>query len=146
MGCGFAGLWLVDLLFSCFVGLWFDSFWKNESKIQCLNFVKNHIHKSSKIHPKLVQNPSKIDQKRSQIDENASLERFRRQIAPRSALGRLPDERRVTFFRLFGRKCRSEGRFLGPWKIANRSKIALLSPDGRLDPPKIASGRRFGKT
>ena len=40
---------------------------------------------NSLIHPKLVRNPSKIDKKRSQIDENVSLECFRRLIAPRSA-------------------------------------------------------------
>ena len=40
-----------------------------------------------KIIPKLVQNPSEIDQKRPQIDKNTSFERFRRQIAPSSLQG-----------------------------------------------------------
>ncbi len=58
------------------------------------------MKKTSKIHLKFVQNPSKIDQKRPQIDENGSLERFRRQIAPRSAPGTVRREK-VTDFNSF---------------------------------------------
>ena len=83
------------------------------------------MRKSCKIYPKLVQNPSKIDQKRRQIDKNASLERFRRQIAPESALVRLPDILPVLAGSLFGRKCGFKGRFWDPWNIENQSKNTL---------------------
>ena len=37
------------------------------------------------------------------------------------------------------------GGFSGPWEIADRSKIVLLSIDGHFDPRKMPSGRGFGK-
>ena len=58
-----------------------------------------------------IKNLSRINQKRSQIDENASLERFRRQIAPKSAPRRLPGDDRVPFFHSWGWKCRSKRPF-----------------------------------
>ena len=92
----------------------------------------------------MVQNPPKIDQKRSRIEKNASLERFRRQIAPRSAPGRPDSYGLLDFLRFFGRKWRPKGGFRDPPKSQNGSKIALLCIDWRLDPPKMVSGRGFG--
>ena len=94
--------------------------------------------------PKLIQNPSTINQKWSQIDRNTSLERFRRQIAPRSAPRCNGPEKLLLLWSLFGRKLRSEGGFRDPPKSQNGSKIALLCIDWRLDPPKMVSGRGFG--
>ena len=68
------------------------------------NNIKNQL--------KIIPNPSKIDKKRSQVDENASLERFRRQIAPRSAPGRVRHNSGVPQNRHFG--------------ILDPSKIAIL--------------------
>ena len=94
---------------------------------------------------KSLENRYKIDEKRSQIEKNASLEFFRRQIAPRSALGRSPSFGVVDFGSLFGRKCRFKGRFGDPWNIENLSKNALLEARQAVGPPKMASGRRIGK-
>ena len=72
---------------------------------------------------KIVQNPSKIflksTKKRPQIDENASLERFRRQIAPRSAPGRSPGFGVLGFWDLFGRKLCSKEPFWDPAGFQN---------------------------
>ena len=103
--------------------------------------MKNNIKNQSKT----IQNQSKIDKKRPKIDENATLERFRCQIVPRSAPGRSTPERVLPPLRLFGRKCRSKGPFWDPWKIENRSKIILVSIDGHFDLRKIMSGSEFGK-
>ena len=77
-----------------FVGLsffGFESFEKEKSSLNAIIHSKTILKingQSLKIHSKLVQNPSKMCKRRSQIDENASLQRFRHQIAPRSAPGR----------------------------------------------------------
>ena len=86
--------------------------------------MKNNIKNQSKI----IQNPSKIDQTRPQIDENASLERFRRQIVPRSAPGAVRREKVTHFDSNFSRTCRSKGRFWDLWKVENRSKIVSQLP------------------
>ena len=115
---------------------------------RCLNSDTNHIQNMRKIieNPsKLIENPSKINPKRPQIQKNPFLEWFRRQIAPRSALGRSWSFGGLPFFRLFGRKCRLKGRFSDLLKIENRSQNALSRIDGHLDPLKMASGRVFGK-
>ena len=60
---------------------------------------------------KFIENPSKINQKRSQIEKNTSLERFRRQIAPRSARGGRPALGGPPLWRPFGRKMDFQGSF-----------------------------------
>ena len=69
--------------------------------------------KSCKNNPNLVQNPSKTDQKRSQINTNASLERFRRQIAHRSAPGRSPPGLTSTTWSPFWLKMVRRGSIFG---------------------------------
>ena len=80
------------------------------------------------------------------IDENVSLERFRRQFACRSVPGAVPHESRKLKSRLFGRKLCSKGRFWDPWKIEKRSKIILVSIDGHFDLRKMPFGRGSEKT
>ena len=96
-------------------------------------------------HEKSIQNRSKIHGKSIKIDSWVVLGRFRRQIAPRLVPGRSPSFDGAAFWRLFGRKCRSKDPFLNRWETEHRSKIALVRVDGRLDLPKMASGRGFGK-
>ena len=150
MDCGFARLLFVELLCfmaSCVHGL--TVFEKKSGKWKCMDSDKTcpeYIEKSSRILPKLVQNPSKIEQKRSQIDQNGSLDRFRRQIAPRSAQGTTKPEGAIDCGSFFGQKGRPKGRFRDPLKIENRSKNAFSRLDGHLDPPKMLFGRGFGKT
>ena len=72
--------------------------------------MNNHC----KIHPKLVQNPSKINKNGTRIDENTLLGGFRRQIAPTLAPGRSIWDGSVTFGSLFGRKWCSKGQFWTP--------------------------------
>ena len=69
--------------------------------------------KSCKNKLNLVQNPSKTDQKRSQINTNASLERFRRQIAHRSAPGRSPPGLTSTTWSPFWLKMVRRGSIFG---------------------------------
>merc|ERR1712232_1224707 len=78
---------------------------------------------------KMIQIPSKISQKRSQIDENASLERFRCQFAPRSASRSDLAFGAVTCWSPFGRKWCSKGPFWSPAGTQNPSKIAFLGLD-----------------
>ena len=92
----------------------------------------------------MVQNPPKFFPKRPRIDENGSLDRFRRQVAPRSAPGSAPPYGGLDIFRFFGRKWSPKGGFRDPPKSQNGLKIALLCIDWRLDPPKMVSGRGFG--
>ena len=87
----------------------------------------------------------KSTRKRSQIDENASLERFRRQIAPRSASRAVLDESRKPKSQFFAQNVAPRVGFGTPEKIEYRSNIALLSIGWRLDPLKMVSGRGFGK-
>ena len=94
---------------------------------------------------KFIRNPSQIDQKTAQIDENTSLERFRHQIAPRSAPGRSGQSGVLHFLRFFEILFGFMGPFSAPWEIADRSKIVLLSIDGHFDPRKMPSGSGFGK-
>ena len=58
---------------------------------------------------KFIENPSKINPKRSQIQKNTSLDRFRHQIAPRSAPGR-----GTWFLDPFWPKMAFQGAILGP--------------------------------
>ena len=127
MVCGIVELWFADLLFFCwFVGLFiacahsagpkFGQFCIGMVAWFCfvdlltlLVFGAPNLGKSLKNHPNLVQNPSKINQKRPQIDENESLERFRHQIAPGSVPGRSGYDLPVETRSLFGRKWRSKG-------------------------------------
>ena len=82
--------------------------------------------------------PTSIE-KRPQIDNNSSLERFRRQIAPRSARMGSPSFGVIGFWRLFGRKWCSKGSFCNPSGTQNLLKIALLALDRRRVPRKITS-------
>ena len=63
----------------------------------------------------------KSTRKRSQIDEIASLERFRRQIAPRSAPRALAWESVKIFASLFFKKMSLQGSFLEP--LENRKSV-----------------------
>ena len=96
------------------------------------------MRKSCNIYPKLIQNPSKIDKIRA-------LGRFGAFSRP----GRLQDASRTSpyyaFWSLLAETGAQKGSFLGPAWIQNGSKIAFLSIDRRLDPPKMTSGRGFGK-
>merc|ERR1712228_538932 len=93
VGCGLCrlpffncvGLRSYDLGFCCFVDFWFREFVFNVKTLMP-EFIQNRL----KNHPTLIHNPAKINQKRSQIDENASLERFRNQVEPMSASKRSP--------------------------------------------------------
>ena len=51
-----------------------------------------------------------------------------------------------SFWSLLAENGAQRGPFLGPAWIQNGSKIAFLSIDRRLDPPKMTSERRFGKS
>ena len=84
-------------------------------------------------------------QKRSQISKTIVLGCFWCQFAPRPAPGPLQDHSCVQRWRLLGRKCRSKGRFWEPQKSECMYKIELLRICWPSDPPKIASGRGFGK-
>ena len=89
MVCWFVGWWFEFWLLCRFLVLrdvW-QKCWNLNARIHSKIVLKN-CEISLTISPKLVQNPSKIDQKRSQTDEDASLERLRDQIGPRSAPGR----------------------------------------------------------
>ena len=85
-------------------------------------FLKNHERPS-----KMLPNSSKFEQKQFQIDENGSLERFRCQIAPRSAprtlqerSGTIPVYVRVPFWAHFQPKARFSklyGCFEAAWSV-----------------------------
>ena len=119
-----------------------SKFVKNDAQInayRCVNSDTNHIQ----IMWKIINNPSifvgflpQIDQQLFQIEKNASLDRFRRQIAPRSAPGRSFSQGVPRRWRLFGRKGGDKGRFWDLPKSQNGSKIVLLCIDRRLDLPK----------
>ena len=85
----------------------------------------------------MIPNPSKINQQTSQVEKNASMDRFRRQVAHRSAPRWQHPERVLGFSSLFGRKWSSKGPFSDPWKIENRLKNAL----SRIDAPWTQQGR-----
>ena len=118
-----------------------SKFTQTSSKI----LLKNNINNPSK----MTQTPSKIlpksIRKRPQIDENVSLERFRRQVATRSASGCCPSIKGLHHLEPFGPKMCQKGQFLGPPWIQNGSKIAPSRIGWHLDPLKMVSGRGFGK-
>ena len=102
---------------------------------------------------KIVQNPSKIllksTRKRPQIDESASLERFRRQIVLRSAPGTLRGENVWTFNEIFAEHVVPRVGFatFGKSKICqksikNRSQQAL---GPKMAPRWISSDVKFEK-
>ena len=95
---------------------------------------------------KMILIPAKIKQKRPQIDENTSRERFWRQIVTRSASGRSQLDGLLDILSLFGLKLRSKEPFWDYPGSQNALKIALLSIGRHLDPPKKLSRRGFGKT
>ena len=102
----------------------------------------------SKNHPKLVQNWSKIGPKSVKNREKCDLERFRCQVAARSALGRVARRFLLHGGRLFGRKWAATGRFWDPPEIRNGSKIALFSIDRRFLLQKCSPGavpKKHGK-
>ena len=90
--------------------------------------------------------PSKIKQKRPQIDENTSWERFRRQIVTRSAPGRSQLDGLLDLLCLFGLRLRSKEPIWDYLGSQNAFKIAQLSLGRHLDPPKMFSTRGVGKT
>ena len=112
------GVVVCGLIVLGFVGLVVWDFSKKLWRLVAWSLVKKEgvqiIENNIKHLSKIVQIPSKINQKRSQIDENASLEGFRRQIAPRSAPGTLPDESVKIYESLFGRQLHSKGPCWGP--------------------------------
>ena len=71
----------------------------------------------------MVQNLPQIDKKRPWIDEHTSLDRFRRQIVPMSALGRPTQLGGLEFYSLFDRKWRSKDQFWDPRKIKDLRKM-----------------------
>ena len=115
MDCGVAGLRFVDLMY--FLASWgcgLAFFEKKNMKYKCRNSDKNHVQNMWEIldNPsKFIGNPSKINQKRSQIEKNTSLERFRCQIAPRSAPGRSPVEKVTGFYSFLGENGVSRDHF-----------------------------------
>ena len=142
-GCG---LRICCFLASLVCGL--TVFEKKISNNGCMKSDKHHVQNLWEIFEnpsKFIEHPSKINQKRSQIEKNTSLDRFRRQIAPRSAPGPSPEFGGLGFWSLFGRKWCSKGPFGGPAGVQNPSKIALLGLDRRRVPRKMTSGRGVGK-
>ena len=105
-----------------------------EQNIDKLQVALKNIRKSFELLPKSIKN-------RSQIDENTFLDRFRRQVAIRSAPRRSLRIGGLDIWRLFGRKWCPKG----PAWIQNGSKIALASIGWHLDPPKMLSEWGFGK-
>ena len=103
------------------------------------------MRKSWKLDPIFSNFLKKFIRKWPQIDESASLERFRRQIAPRLAPGRFPEFGVVAFSWFLEILFGNMGPFSAPWEIADRSKIALLRDDWDFDPRKMPSWRGFGK-
>jgi len=84
--------------------------------------------------------------KRYRINENTTLERFRHQIAPRSAPGCFPDFGVMAFLSFFEILFGFMRAFSASREIADCSQIVLLSIDGYFDPRKMPSGRGIGKT
>ena len=95
--------------------------------------------------PNLSTTHQKSIEQRPKINETASLERFRRQIAPRSAPGRFREFGVIAFWHLFGRKWCSKGPFWSPAGTQNRLTTALLGLDRRRVPRKMISRRGVGK-
>ena len=93
-----------------------------------------------KIIPKFVQNPSKINQKRPQIVKNTSFERFRRQIAPRSAPGGSRERSSIRCGQPFGACLVENGAPRDPLKSEGAPKTSQQNQDGDLE----ASGKRPG--
>ena len=112
----------------------------NPDKKRCRNYTKYQ-----KILPQLCKIHSKSAKNCTKINENASWERFRRQIAPRSAPGRSAWEPQDFFWSLFGRKWCSNGLFRGQAGVQNQSKIDFLGLDRRRASRKMTSGRGVGK-
>lgn len=136
------------VVFSGFVGLRFDIFRKNKAKSQCLNSVKNHIRiiweiveGPSEIYPKSLQNRPKTIPNRWTCILGTFSAPNRAEVSSMEASSGKGSARKNTFWL----KLSPQGRFLDPWQIGNRSKIALLRIEGHLDPPKMASGRGFAK-
>ena len=100
---------------------------------------RNSIQNLHRILPKSIRN-------RPQIDENTFLERFRRQVATKSARGWFPQTAGVPLLAPGWSKTVLRGSILRPRGSQNSVKIALLSTGWHLDPRQIVSGRRFGKT
>ena len=103
--------------------------------------------------PKPSQNPSQIDQKSSEDQPKTTPNREKYVLGAFSAPNRAQvGPRTLTLTRptsplgAFLARNVAQGLIFGPWKIENCSKITLLGIDGRLGPPKMASGRGFGKT
>ena len=109
---------------------------------------------NSKIYAKVTKNRSRNQAKHKNEPQNDP-KWWRNEVKTRNATflrpsyaqigsGTAPPGKTLIFFRLFGRKCRSKGRFSDPPKFQNGSKIALLRQDRHLDPLKMVSGRGFG--
>ena len=149
MDCGVAGLRFVDLMY--FLASWgcgLAFFEKKNLKYKCRNSDKNHVQNMWEIleNPsKFNEHPSKIDPKRSEIEKNISLDRFRRQMAPRSAPGGFPYDGVSENGHLFDRKWRSEGAFWAPAGVQNPIKSNFLGLDRRRVPRKMMSWRGGGK-
>ena len=113
----------------------FRKWFANQNSVKILTKI---MQKSSKIHQTSGQNPSKID-------ENVSLGRFGSQVAPRSAPGRPGPLGVLAFLCFFEKPWGDFGPFRVSTKIGNRPKIVHSSLDRPSGPPKMLSGRGFGK-
>ena len=89
---------------------------------------------------KFIGNPSQINQKRSQIEKNTSFERFRRQIAPRSAPGGSCERSGIRCGHLFGACLVENGAPRDPLKSEGASKTTPKNQYGDL----VASGESPG--
>ena len=94
----------------------------------------------------MMQNPPKNGPKSPQNREKSVKISFGGSFGAGSLPGRSDLFGLMLFWSLFGRKWSPQGSFLGPPEIQNATKIALLSIDRRLDPPKMVSGRGLEKT
>ena len=146
MACSLGGLffWFVGSL-AC--GL--KVTWKMCKKTWCLNSLKNHINKQWNIienPPKIVPNPTHIDQKRHPNQWKCVLGPFSAQNRDQVGSRTLPGFFRLLPGNTFGAFLAENGSPLGHIVAENRSKILFLSIDRRLELPKMTSGRVFGKS
>ena len=77
--------------------------------------------------------------------KKTTVERFQRQIAPRSVPKWPVEFGLMPFLPFFKILFENMGPFSAPREIADRSKIARLRDNSDFDPRKMPSGRGFGK-
>ena len=107
--------------------------------------ARNSVQNQSKIYPKFIKNQSKIHPKSIKIPPKTVPGPLwmpnRVPDGSGEASGRTPGNQKS----IFSEKVCHKGRFWEPSKIENGPKIALVRLGRHFGPPKMPSGRGFGK-